>query len=127
MSRLTEKSTNYDFYFPKKKVSILDLSNKLGKLEDLEEELECPLEVVFEALKEGIVIDKSKYFNGKKFTEDETKRWFPTISLVKIKLSNTWSFDCCVNIYDLKDYKKTWWLPSDKEWELICVEVDKIC
>ena len=35
---LTEKSTNYDFYFPKKKVSILDLSNKLGKLEDLMEE-----------------------------------------------------------------------------------------
>ena len=39
INRLTEKSTNYDFYFPKKKVSILDLSAKLGKLEDLMEEL----------------------------------------------------------------------------------------
>lgn len=38
MNRLTEKSTNYDFYVPKKKVSILDLSNKLGNLEDLMEE-----------------------------------------------------------------------------------------
>lgn len=35
MNRLTEKSTKYNFYFPKKKVSILDLSDKLGKLEDL--------------------------------------------------------------------------------------------
>ena len=38
MNRLTEKSTNHDFYVPKKKISILDLSNKLGKLEDLMEE-----------------------------------------------------------------------------------------
>ena len=38
INRLTEKSTKYNFYFPKKKVSILDLSNKLGELENLMEE-----------------------------------------------------------------------------------------
>ena len=31
--------------------------NKLGKLEDLEDELGCPLEVVFKTLKEGILVN----------------------------------------------------------------------
>lgn len=151
MNRLTEKSTNYDFYFPKKKVSILDLSDKLGKLEDLMEELNIdnveelgeyihdlniyvgayandppektqqivkdlntvaklrkelgyPLEVVFDALKEGIIIPK----------ED---KWYPTVRLEKFKIGGDWNFTWhCGNI-KLSDYKKTWWLPSDKEWK----------
>ena len=36
-NKLTEKN-KYDIYCPKKKVSILDLSAKLGKIEDLLEE-----------------------------------------------------------------------------------------
>lgn len=102
MNRLTEKSTDYNFYFPKKKVSILDLSNKLGKLEDLEEELGLPLEVVFEALKEGIIVPKV---------------WYPTIRLEKFKIGGEWNFTWQSGCVKLKDYQKTWWLPSDKEWK----------
>lgn len=106
MSRLTEKSTNYDFYFPKKKVSILDLSDKLGQLEDIEEELGCPLVVVFEALKEGIVLNNKKLYSCKLSSHKKYG----------------WGFICYTNNeaqvgVSVKQYKKTWWLPSDKEWK----------
>ena len=57
MSRLTNKWKNY--YTPKleafdKNQDITPLLDKLGKLEDLEEQLGCPLEVVFKALEYGI-------------------------------------------------------------------------
>ena len=78
------------------------ICDKLGKLEDIEEELGCSLEVVFKALKEGIVVP-------------EYDAWFPTVSLVKVKLSNIWCFECQATLHELKDYKKTWWLPEDEE------------
>ena len=57
INRLTEKSTNQDFYFPKKKVSILELSNKLGKLEDLMEENNInSIEKLAEIIQKGIGI-----------------------------------------------------------------------
>lgn len=57
MSRLTEKSIKYDFYFPKKKVSILDLSDKLGELEDLMEENNINnIEELKEIIQKGIGI-----------------------------------------------------------------------
>ena len=51
MNRLTKKvrenycSQSGDFY---------DLYNKLGKLEDIEDEIDFPLDIAFRALKEGI-------------------------------------------------------------------------
>ena len=104
MRRLTEKSTKYNFYFLKKNVSILGLSNKLGKLEDIEEELGCPLEVVSRALKEGIVVP-------------ECDAWFPTVGLEKSKVDDDWYLSAHSIFLTLKDYKKTWWLPSDEEWK----------
>lgn len=75
---------------------------KLDKLEDLEDELGCPLDVVFEALKEGIIIPK---------------KWYPTVRLEKFKISEDWNFTWQCGNVKLSDYKRTWWLPSDKEWK----------
>ena len=83
----------------------------------LNRELDCDLDIVFKALKEGIVVSKHRSFDEKKFVENEERVWFPTVSLTKIKISNTWAFECCTNIYELKDYQKTWWLVSDKKGE----------
>ena len=53
MSRLTNKDLVYIGRINGK--TLFDkVYNKLGKLEDIEDELGCPLDVVFKALKEGI-------------------------------------------------------------------------
>ena len=76
--------------------------NKLSNLEFLEDELGCTLEVVFKALKKGILVDNKT-------------RWYPTVSLEKINLDDTWCFLGGCYLYDLKDYQKTWWLTGDLE------------
>lgn len=89
--------------------------NKLGRLEDLEEELGCPLEVLFKAYKETIVFKKidcitkeehvlegvknKLIYNGKEFvlhTCFKYKKYY------------------YLHILELKDYQKTWWLQGDK-------------
>ena len=100
MSRLTrydEKQKQYT-----RLASRLAVDNKLGKLEDLEEQLGCPLEVVFKALKEGIIIDRElpKYKVIIGFEENE-------LCLYIEQKFPKWK-------YKLKDYKKTWWLREDK-------------
>lgn len=83
---------------------------KLGQLENLEEELGCPLDVVFKALKEGI------YFNFNMMLKEEFIE--PTDLSLKFSLGG---FYCLYleqwngSYIDLKDYGKTWWLKEDKE------------
>lgn len=83
--------------------------NKLGILEDFEDKLGCPLEVVFKALKEGIYIkDLPKGYEKRKVTLNY---------LIKGKMFYFIpSAPYCYKLF-LKDYKKTWWLVSDKENE----------
>lgn len=92
-----------------------DAMNRLGKLEDIEEELGCPLEVVFKAYKETIVFKKidcitkgehvlegvknKLIYNGKEFvlhTCFKYKKYY------------------YLHILELKDYQKTWWLKGEK-------------
>lgn len=176
MNRLTEKSTNYDFYVPTKKVSILDLSDKLGKLEDLMEELNidnveelgeyihdlniyvgayandppektqqivkdlntvaklrkelgCHLEIVFEALISGIIVRNNEELIEIGYSDRKDK--YVNFSTEEIYLKNWQSHgiekttNCFQITYGddgewcvyLKDYKRTWWLPRDKEWK----------
>ena len=53
MSRLTMK-LDEGFYVSNAPCTD-DLKNKLGKLEDLEDDLGCPLDVVFKAIKNGLI------------------------------------------------------------------------
>lgn len=75
--------------------------HKLGKLEDIEEQLGCPLEVVFKALENGI------------YTIDKT--WYPLVNM-HFENKNLYCQAEFKNpiVVHIKDYKKTWWLKEDK-------------
>ena len=105
MSRLTEKKF-LDNFKAIKNISPNYVASKeelmyvkLGKLEDLEEELGCPLEVVFKALKQDYIFTKS----GK-----HSRLEFGTYG-------DFWSI--CYGLRTklrVDGYKKTWWLREDK-------------
>lgn len=81
--------------------------NKLGRLEDIEEELGCPLEVVFKALKDGIID-----------FENNEHRYIHLRNNGKYVLpSNCWIFHTFhfSYVFKLSDYQKTWWLKGEKE------------
>lgn len=76
---------------------------KLKMYEDLEEELDCPLEVVIKALKEGIVLNNDILYKCK-------------LSYIRKELI----FVCYINTtavtgVSVKDYNKTWWLEGEKD------------
>lgn len=100
MSRLTNKDLVYIGRMNGK--TLFDkVYNKLGQIEDIEDELGCPLEVIFKALKDGIVVDNKT-------------RWHTTVSLINVKLDNNYYFSIGdYPLYKLKDYRKTWWLTED--------------
>ena len=61
MERLTEK-VNGEYIHKVHKFCLNDCYKKLGKLEDIEEELGIPLEVLFKAMKDGVYIKEiTKY------------------------------------------------------------------
>ena len=105
MSRLTKK-INEGFYVSNAPCTD-DLKYKLGKLEDLEDELCCPLDVVFKALKDGIYHEFGELlYDGENLKLHYIKKqgWglYPIIC----------DYDEAEGFY-LKDYKKTWWLKED--------------
>lgn len=115
MSRLTKKSINgYDLVENEKVYSICGMSllkeavHKLGKLEDLEDELGCSLEVMFKALKEGIRINKTLYvpigleYSGWVYSRDKDEREF----IIQYESDN--------DVVKPKDYQKTWRLRGEK-------------
>lgn len=121
MDRLTYKEL-MSGYYPNEDILDTDCFDKLGELEDLEAKLGCPLDVVFKAIEDGIVIigdlkengDVTLWSNitteiciGKKIDFEEPR-------LIKY---NDWCFDCYSGSYSgcvsLKDYGETWWLKEN--------------
>ena len=118
MNRLTEKVKNTEDYIRLATKDKQEFINKLGKLEDLEDELGCPLGVVAQALDRGFYIDISKVEIDpplKNQTEDlllincpkdfRLNLWYERIEVA--------SFGHYLEVY-LKDYKNTWFLKEDK-------------
>lgn len=106
MSRLTKKYRDNSGYkiVGDDRLDYYDVIDKLGKLEDLEQELGCPLEVVFKAL-----IEKRIYFNW----DGEITR--DVVVSLGINHSANWYIDTYNDLYFyLKDYGKTWWLKEDR-------------
>jgi len=117
MNRLTEKSL-YEFddeygYAPD--TSDRKIRNKLGKLEDIEEELGIELVVLFKALYEGVyIIDSDENII---FEE-------PMLSFNQEKNTNLYVLDgvtsyppnklCKSYSYYFKDYGKTWALTKEE-------------
>ena len=112
MSRLTTVNWNGEI-----EVTIdneFRILRKLSKLEDIEDELGCPLDVVFKALKDKEII--FKHIVGL----ENPKITLETPKVVGLGFSgkyfDLWLCDSpygdefCVNT---NDYKKTWWLKED--------------
>ena len=115
MSRLTEKVKNMDDYIKLPTKDKQEFINKLGKLEDLEEELGCPLEcvvAVFKAMQQDYIYcdignGMYKLHNFRLDYVDLADDVYFTRSEYHYVLDD----DCCIFV---KDYKKTWWLKEDK-------------
>lgn len=114
MNRLTIKVPN-DRHYRTLDTKFIECEaiDKLGRLEDIEEKLGCPIEVLFKAIDDGVYYDcERSYCNGVK-----------TIEQIKFdiqpELSSTNAYGYALNVHidyakSLKDYKKTWWLRKDK-------------
>lgn len=95
-------------------LSILnEVLNDICKYKDIEEELGCPIEVVFKALKNGIY--RYMYFEEgnpvlRHYDELETDGEFLFFEYLR---HDTEGQEEDGEDY-LKDYKKTWWLKEDR-------------
>lgn len=87
--------------------------NKLGKLEDLEEELGCPLEVVItpyckrgklEVFYRGKMREVIRVVAFEEATRPYIDVFYRDNEKEQFKVKTIW----------LDDYKKTWWLKEDK-------------
>lgn len=120
MSRLTRYEPNEHSMFPYQLKdneigTKLDSIHKLGKLEDLEDELGCPLDVVFKALKDKEIVIKHTY------GLDEPIEKLKTHKISGLQFNKTdfvfWLYEDIVTDFEfdvnVKDYKKTWWLKED--------------
>lgn len=115
MSRLTN-STNDILNGKAKQIDMIkeqQIYLKLKTLEDIEEKLGCPLEVVFKALKEG-------FYTQTMYHSRQDNTWLGINDLGYTKEIFCMYFDenmtntkTCVE-RDLKDYRKTWWLTGDR-------------
>lgn len=109
MERLTKKndgSGSYtqfgDKYIPNHNIRHKQCVEKLGKLEDIEEELGIPLEALFKALKEGVWVKGNK--------------WICNYKVLDFGLSiQEWAIYNDDFFRSTKDYGKTWWLEKPKE------------
>ena len=97
MERLTKK-TQYG-YESEEDGLISMCSDKLGKLEDLEEQIGCPLEVKCKVHCKMFVYDKTKSY----WVVDVNYDFF--IAEDENGIQQGFSF---------RNYKKTWWLKADR-------------
>jgi hypothetical protein len=103
MSRLTKVYVGGDIEVIGNEYKALQ---KLGKLEDIEEELGCSLEVIFEAINNGIIDAKGNHrevYLSYGFIGGHKKEYY---------------FDACdydnTIILPLRNYKYDWWLKKDR-------------
>lgn len=115
MSRLTKKfndNSGYEVeeygskYSEVKLDAYFDAVDKLGKLEDLEEEIGCPLEVRCRIVTDSVIYDE----NGVDYK---------VVYIYKEHFDCENPFDnemgyCDLCAFSWADYKETWWLKRDK-------------
>ena len=125
MSRLTKKNINgYDLvqngeiYYVWWNDMTKKCVYKLANFEDLEEELGCPLEVVFKVLKENISFQRKDIITNEIHILEGFDSYIVYNKVRKIyELHTTFKAErnnWIANL-DLKDYQKTWWLKGEKD------------
>lgn len=118
MSRLTEKNnrivliSNYSQTPSKEKIAEANRYNKLAELEDLEEQLGCPLGVYVK------LHQQMKFYRLNALDEiieceidnpnDDEVYHIQADGIIFNQYDYGWQF------YPFEDYKKTWWLREDK-------------
>lgn len=137
MERLTEKYEDEDgrerYIYKIGECSLVDCYNKLGRLENIEDELGVSLEVLFKALKEGIwtkggyhsacYLDKKPkflkgdilhigYYDYYQYDNEELDNHFAEDNVLCIF---SMDYEEYIYVTRLKDYGKTWWLEKPKE------------
>lgn len=105
MSRLTNKDDD-NVYRISGFTTIDELIDKLAIYEDLEEQIGCPLEVVFKAISQGNIWVKKEeeIINTNDYYLDCNGLGYWFLSVGK----------GYYDIVGLKDYKKNWWLKEDR-------------
>lgn len=107
MNRFVKKCENGVLYSP----NGYQCLEKLYALEDIEQDLGCPLEVVFKALKNGAYLE----IIGNKVSDNDMV-YHKNISINSSEIILQRTNDSCIVIHKkLTDYKKTWWLSKTKE------------
>ncbi len=111
MSRLTKKDKTGLYILNEKSKSIFleksvieminDFVQVIGKYEDLEDDLGCPLDVLIRAIRDGIYHNEEFEHPILILDEDNFKE-------------NNFNLMVVGTIVYLKDYKKNWWLKKDK-------------
>lgn len=113
MARLTEDLNGYygkaeQYIDCDDRAWVGEVINKLGRLEDLEEQLGCPLDVIFKVQKQNKLY--YQFFN-------ELQEWNNVkVDIRKMAIRFNWQpqlnkYACEI---PLSNYKKTWWLKADK-------------
>lgn len=116
MSRITKKRDG--FYYDTDECMVSNCSQKLGRLEDIEEELGIDLTTLFMALKYGIYVyyedeERYQFHNNLRLEYHKTLGW----GLVDIYGSicrNDMPMKLEMEFYELKDYGKTWALTKEE-------------
>lgn len=95
--------------------SALNMANKLGKLEDIEEESGCPLEVREQALKQGYIYTTWHSRDGLEKQEITHLVYDKDIKMWLFKdLEKTKGIYYEMANIPVNGYKKTWWIKNDK-------------
>ena len=114
MIRLTIKNGNY-YCSPDSETSLKPVYDKLGKLEDIEEKVGCPLEVREKALS-GFYIHGYGYVSNNDdfiYLRKDDKGYYLKVVIHPSKPTPPHFYGYC-DIHYLKDYKKTWFLKEDR-------------
>ena len=102
MERLTKFELPLGIYDIKENIIETKCFEKLGKYEDLEEQIGCPLEV------------RCKIYDSQSVFNDDGEELI--IQLVEEQYFSAYStidYDITYSLY-YKDHKKTWWLKADR-------------
>ena len=128
MSRQTEKVKNMDDYIRLATKDKQEFINKLGMLEDLEDELgnnlsgkneDCSFKVLFEATKNGFwyqVTQKKFIYLVPDDNHSIIYDWnggYPILQYMEVTKDFAYTIQCVYDVY-FTDYKKKFWLKEDK-------------
>ena len=102
MNRLIKKD-QYGDYMP---IYHKEVCDKLYALENLEQDLGCPLDVVFKALKDGIYV---------KDEDDDILFYYGKVVLDGRGFLHYIECGEMMEGFPLDEYKETWWLSETKE------------